>query len=109
MVTSETLKHCNFLALRVVPGYHPTRIKTVSTIFKYKFVKFNPQINRNIVVPTVCVLSKQNISHIIHQCFGIVSIFSIKRMARKVIMEVLPTNIPDLKISLTYFPLYQGN
>ena len=49
------------LTVRVVFGDHPTRIKTISTIFKSKFVKVKPQIDRNIVVPTVCLLSKKSI------------------------------------------------
>ena len=50
-----------FLTVRVVFGDHPTRIKTISTIFKSKFVEVKPQIDRNIVVPTVCLLSKKSI------------------------------------------------
>ena len=40
---------------------------------------------------------KQNLYHPIHQIFGCVSIARIKRMARKGLMEVLPTNLPDLE------------
>ena len=56
-----------FSTLMVNLGDHPTRIKTIYTIFKYKFIKFNPQMNRNIFVLTVCSLSNQNLSHLIHQ------------------------------------------
>ena len=62
-----------------------------------KIVKFHPHKHRNIVDPTACALSKQNLSHIIHQSFGHVSITRLKLMARKVLMEVLPANLPDLE------------
>ena len=57
--------------------------------------KVNPQRNRNIVVPTICGLSKQNISQRIHQWFGHVYITRLK-MAIKVLMEDLSKNLPDL-------------
>ena len=85
------------LTLKAVLGDYNTRLKTISTIFKSKFVKVNPQRNRNIVVPIVCDLSKQNLSQIIHQNFGHVSIYRLKRTARKVIMEAPPENLPDFE------------
>ena len=59
MIKSQSLEHCDFVDpqghfLR----YNPTRLKTIWTIFKSKFVKVNPQRNRNIVVPDVCALIK---------------------------------------------------
>ena len=66
-------------------------------IFKNKFVKVNPQRNRNVFVPTVCTISKQNLSQLINKRFGHVSISRLKLMARKGLMEGLPTNIPDLE------------
>ena len=45
------------LTLKVVIGDHPTRQGTKQTIFKSKFVKVNPQINRDIVVPNICGIS----------------------------------------------------
>ena len=101
----KLLNILTFLTLRVVLGYQPTRLKQIYTIFKYKFVKFNPQRNRNIVVPTVCELSKYNLSRIIHQRFGRVSITRIKQMEIKLLMKSLPTNLTDLKDTCPIFYL----
>ena len=57
------------LTLKVFLGDHPTRIATILTILKSKFVKINPHRDNNIVVPTVCGLSKQTLSQLIHQNF----------------------------------------
>ena len=65
----------------------------------------NPQRNRNIVVSTVCALSKRKISQTIHQRIGHVSIARLKRMARKVLMEGLPTNTHNLKEPFPIFLL----
>ena len=56
------LKSMNMLTLKVVIGNQPTRFKKILTTFKHKFVKFNPQIYRNIFVPTVCTLKKKSLS-----------------------------------------------
>ena len=45
--------------LKIVLGDHPTRLKTVLTIFKYKFVKVNPHRDRIIVVPNMCTFKKK--------------------------------------------------
>ena len=59
--------------------------------------KVNPHRDMNIVIPNLCALSKQNLSQIIHQHFGHVSITRLKPMARKGLMKCLPENIPDLE------------
>ena len=59
----------------------------------------------NFVVSTICDLSKQEISQLVHQKFGHVSICRLKRMARKGIMDGLPTNIPDLEDTFPIFLL----
>ena len=74
----ELLQHCEFLTLKVVLVGQPTRLKTILTTFKSKFVKVNPQRESNIFVPTVCALSKKNLSQPIHQRFGHVYIASLK-------------------------------
>ena len=71
------------------------RLKETLTIFRSKFIKVNPQRNRNIVVPAACDLSKQNLSHIIPQSIGHVSITRPKLMTRKGLMKGPPINIPD--------------
>ena len=85
------------LALKVVLVYHSTTLKTISTILKSKYIKVNTQRKINIFVATVCSLSKQYISQIIHWCFGHVSITRVKRMARKGLMEGIPNNLPTRK------------
>ena len=62
-----------------------------------KIVRVDPQRNRNIVAPTLCALSKQNILLIIHHRFGHVYIYRLKLMARKVIMEGPPKHFPGLE------------
>ena len=93
----DILDNVTLFTLRVVLGYHPTRLKTIQTILESKFFKFNPKRNRNIFVPTVCELSKQTLSQLICHCFGHVSITRLRRMAIKGLMEGLPTNLPDLE------------
>ena len=85
------------LTLKVFLGDHPTRLKPKLDYFKINFFKVNPHRNSNIVVPTVCALSKNNISLLIHQRFSCVSIARIKKMRIEWLIEVLPTNLPDLK------------
>ena len=97
------------LTLKVVLGDHPTRLATILTIFKYIFVKVNPNRDMHIFVPTICQLSKQNIYHIINQSFGRVYINRLKRMARNGCMGNLPKKSPWLGITLSYFSLDQGN
>ena len=88
-VTSEPLEHCDF----VYPQGHSWRssylIQNNIDYLQVEIVKVKPQRDRNIVVPTICALSKQNISHIIHQHFGPVSITRLKQMSRKVLMDCL--------------------
>ena len=48
-----------------------------------EIVRFNPQRNRNILVPNICALSKHNLSQIIHQWFCHVYISRLKPMSRK--------------------------
>ena len=85
------------LTLKVVLGDHPIRLATILTIFNLKLSKINPHRKKNLVVPTVCGLSKQNLSRLIHQRFGHISITRLKRMARKGLMSGLPENLPELE------------
>ena len=57
----------------------------------------HPSRNRIIVVPTVYLLSKENISQLIYQRFGNVSITRLKKIARTGLMEGLAENTPDLE------------
>ena len=59
--------------------------------------KINPHRDKNIVVPTVCGLSKQTISQLIHHCFVHVYFTRLKQMAREGLMEGLPENLLELE------------
>ena len=56
--------------------------------------KINPHREKNIVVQTVCGISKQTLSQIIHHRSGHVSITQLKRISRKVLVEGLSVNLP---------------
>ena len=92
-VTSEPLERCDFVDPQGF--YCISTYQTQNNLYYIQIyiVKVNPQINRNIVVPTVCFLSKHNLSQLIHQRFGHISIVLLKQMARK----VLPENLLDLE------------
>ena len=87
----DFLKIVTLLTLRVVLGDQPTRLATILTIF-------NSKLSRSIFIETRILFSQlsvdfqKKLSQIIHRRFGHVSITRLKRMARKVITEVLPEN-----------------
>ena len=82
-----------FLTLKGVLGDRRTRYKKI--YLQIEIVKSNTKINRNFVVQTVCALTKQNLIQLIHEHFDHVSIVSLKRITRKVLVKGLPKNIPD--------------
>ena len=81
--TFEPIKHCEFVDS--IGSSLKSLYQNQNNIdyFQIDIVKVSPQIDRNIVVPTVCLLSKQNTSQIIHQHFGHVYIDRLKLMSRK--------------------------
>ena len=83
------------LTLRVVLGDHPTRLTTILTILKYKF-SMSILTETGILLSQLYVKFQKTIPRIIHQHFGHVSIIILKQMAIKVLVEVLPENLPDL-------------
>ena len=89
------LKIVILLTIRVVLGNRPKIIKTIFTIFKLILSKSTLK-ETGIFFPTVCSLSKQNISHLICQSFDHVSIARLKLTAIKGLIEV------SQKISLTW-------
>ena len=93
--TSEPLDNCDF----VDPEGSSFRSlhKTQNNLYyiQIEVFKVTPQKDSNIVVPTFCAFSKQNLYHFIHHIFGCVSIIILKIMEIKVFMEGLPANIPD--------------
>ena len=91
------LEHCDFVYPQGRSWISPYQTRNNLDYIQLEIVKINPHRDKNLVVPTVCGLSKQNISQLIHQRFGHVSITRLKRMARKGLMEGLPENIPELE------------
>ena len=98
-VKSEPLEHCDF--------FYPQGRSWRSTYQNHNNIDYlklkNPKINthrdKNIVVPTVCGISRQTLYQLIHKSFGDVSITRIKRMARKGLMGGLPENLPEFEES----------
>ena len=84
------------LTHKFVLGDHPTKLKTILNIFKLKLLKSNLT-ETGILLSQLSVQFRNNLSQIIHQNFGHVSITKLKLMARKEFMEVLPENISDLE------------
>ena len=95
-VTSEPLEHCDFFNPQGC--YWRTTYQTRKNLdyIQIKISKVNPQINKYIVVPTVCGLKKHNLSYLIHNIFGCILITRLVSIAIKVLMKSLPENIPDL-------------
>ena len=93
-VTSEPLETFDLVDPQGHSWRSPHQTRNNLDYLKIEFVKINPQINRDILVPTLCILSKQTPSHIIHQRGFITSII---QMEIKLLIKGLPTNIPDLE------------
>ena len=60
-------------------------------------VKSNPYHIKEVVTPNVCGISNQTISQLVNQHCGRVCIPWLHRMSMKVLMEVLPTKLPNLE------------
>ena len=95
--TSEPLEHCDFVDPQVCSWISPYQTCNNLDYLQLEIVNINPQRYKNLVVPTVCGLSKQTLSLLIHQRFGHVSITRLKRMAIKGLMEGLPEILPELE------------
>ena len=54
------------------------------------------------------VVSKQNISQMVHQCFVRVAIPLLRLMANKGLMEEIPTNFSDLEKPCSIFIMTKG-
>ena len=96
-VTSEPLEHFGFVDPQGCSWRSPLRTRNNLYYIQIKIVKVNPQKNRNIVLPTLCGLSKNNLYSLIHQQIGHVFISSPRLMARKLLKHFLPKQIPDLE------------
>ena len=84
------------LTVKVVLGDNPTRTKTISNIFKLNLSK-SVLTETDIFISQLYVHFKKNLSRIIHNNFGHVSITRLKQTARKGFMEGIPENIPNLE------------
>ena len=91
--TYETLENCDFVDPQGCSWESPYQTQNNLDYLKIEIVKVNTQRNRNIVVPTVCDLSKQNPAQLIHHHFGNISIGRLKQMTGTGLVEGLPTNI----------------
>ena len=94
-VSSEPIEHCDFVDPQGHFGRPPYQTRNNLDYLQIEMIKVNPQRNRNIVVPTLVVISKYNLSQIIHQSFVHVSINRLIRMTRKGLMKGFPKHIPD--------------
>ena len=73
-VTSEPLENCNFVDPQDRSWRSLYQTHNNLDYLQLKIFKVKPHRDNNIVVSTFCGISKQNISQIIHQRFGHVSI-----------------------------------
>ena len=96
-VTFKPLEHCDFFDPQGGYWRSPYHTQNNSDYIQIEIVKSKPQRNRNILFLTFWYLSKQNLSQLIHQNFGHVYIDRLKLISRKLLLEGLPTNIPDLE------------
>ena len=61
-VTSDPIEHCDFVDPQGCSWISPYQNQNNLDYLQIEIVKFNPQINRNIVVPTICDKSKKSLS-----------------------------------------------
>ena len=104
-VASGPLEHFNFVDPQGRSWRSPYRTQKNLDYIQIEISKVKPQRNRNIVVPTVYPLSKKYIYQPINKWFGNVSFYILELMAKKWLMEGLPTNIPDLEETWPIFIL----
>ena len=72
--TSEPLEKFDFVDPRGRSWRSPYQTRNNLEHLQLEIVKINPHRDKNLVVPTVCGLSNQTLSQLIHQRFGHVSI-----------------------------------
>ena len=96
-VIYEPLEHCDFVDPQGCSWRSPYQTQNNLDYLKMKIVKVNSHIDNNIVIPTVCQLSRKILSQIIHQSFVHISITRLKLIARKGLMEGLQENLPELE------------
>ena len=71
------------LTFKVVLRRSPYQTQKNLDYLQIEIVKVNPHRDKNIVVPTVCGLSKENISQLIHQLFFSCLCYQIKTNGKK--------------------------
>ena len=95
-VKYKLLEHCDFVDPQGRSWRSPYQTCNNLDYLHLEIVKINPHRDKNIVVSTFCVLSKQTLSQLIHERFVHVSNTLLKKIARKVLIEGLPENLPEL-------------
>ena len=87
---SEPLEHCDFFNPQGRSWRSPYQTQNNIDYLQIEIFKVNPHRDNNIVVPTICVLSKQNLPQLIYQRFGDISITILKLISIKGLIEGLP-------------------
>ena len=82
-VISEILEYCDFVDAQGCSWRSPNQTRNNLDYLQIEYFRVKPQRKNNIVAPTVCGLSKQNLSQIIHQCFAHVLITRLIQISRK--------------------------
>ena len=95
--TSEPLENCDFVGPQVCSLRSPYRTRINLHYFQIEVRKYNPTRKIYIVVPTICSLSKYNLSQPTYESFGHFSISRLIQIPKKGIMKVLPMNSSDLE------------
>ena len=96
-VASEPLEHCNLLYPSGCSWVSPYQTHKNLDYLQLEIVNINPHRDKNLVAPTVCVISRQILYRLIHQRSGHVCITRLKKMVIKGLMEGLPKISLNLK------------
>ena len=94
-ITSEPLEYCGFVFPQVHLCRSPYQTQNNLYYLHINIFRFKTQTNIYITAPTVCGISKQILSQLIHECSSCVLITRLYKMSRKVIRKGLPMNLPN--------------
>ena len=95
-VTLEPIEYCDFLDPQ---GWSWTSEYTTQNNLYYihiNVVNFKPYCSKESVTPTVCCISNQTLSQLVHKHFGSVSTPQLKYIEEKVLTKGVPINLPEL-------------
>ena len=82
-VTSKSIEHCDFFDTQGRSWRSPYQTHNNIDYIQLKIVNINPHRDKNVVVPTICGISKQTPYQLIYQRFGHVDMTKLKQMAIK--------------------------